>query len=60
MKPNIAAILEDCIERGISRCLINRDAEWTDEQLSDAIQQRIWFEIDLYFDFETNENHPAQ
>jgi hypothetical protein len=54
MTPNIQAILEDCIERGIMSALINKDADWNDDQLSDAIQQRIWFEIDLYFDFEAN------
>jgi hypothetical protein len=52
MKVNTQAILEDCIERGIMSALINRDADWNDDLLSDAIQQRIWFEIDLYFDFE--------
>ena len=50
MKPNTQAILENCIERGIMSALMNRDAECSDERLADEIQQRIWFEIDLYFD----------
>lgn len=52
MKPNTQAILEDCIERGIISALMNKDAGCSDERLADDIQQRIWFEIDLYFDFE--------
>jgi hypothetical protein len=52
MTPNIQAILEDCIERGITSALINRDADWNDDQLAEALHQRIWFEIDLYFDFD--------
>jgi hypothetical protein len=53
MKLNTQAILEDCVERGIMSALMNRDAGCSDERLADDIQQRIWFEIDLYFDFET-------
>ena len=52
MTPNTQAILEDCIERGITSALINRDADCGDDKLADDIQQRIWFEIDLYFDFD--------
>ena len=52
MKPNTQAILEDCIERGILSALLNKDDAWTDERLADHIHQRIWCEIDLYFDFE--------
>ena len=52
MKPNIQSILEDCIERGITSALINRDAEWDDDRLTQSLLQRIWFEIDLYFDFD--------
>jgi hypothetical protein len=52
MKPNTQAILEDCVERGIMSALMNRDAGCSDERLADDIQQRIWVEIDLYFDFE--------
>ena len=52
MKPNTLAILEDCIERGITSALINRDADWDDDHLTQSLLQRIWFEIDLYFDFD--------
>jgi len=52
MKPNIQSILEDCIERGITSTLNNKDADWSDDRLLQALLQRIWFEIDLYFDFD--------
>ena len=52
MKPNIQAILDDCIERGILSALVSKEDEWSDERLADHIHNRIWCEIDLYFDFE--------
>ena len=52
MKPNIQSILEDCIERGIRSALIDRDADCSDNNLADDIQRHIWFEIDIYFNFE--------
>jgi len=58
MKANIRAILEDCIEIGIENGFgqaykhVDNPAE---SQIRAAIEFGIWHEIDLRFDFETEE-----
>jgi len=52
MTPNIRSILLDAIDRGIKFGLMTKDAGWDDERLTQSLLERIWFQIDLYFDFD--------
>ena len=56
MKVNVAAVLEDCIERGLRNALLNVDqVSFPYEELTpivDNFRDRIMNEIDDYFDFE--------
>ena len=55
MKPNIRAILEDCIERGVEgglRRARKQSEKPTDTHLSDSIVFDIWLNLDQYFLFE--------
>lgn len=52
MKCDVRAVIADCIEKGVSYAIKNREKEWTDEYLCDRIENSIWFEIDNYFTFE--------
>ena len=55
MRPNSRAILERCIEDGISHGL-HRAYKHVDtpseSAMVDAISSAIWLEIDCYFNFE--------
>lgn len=54
MKPNIRAILEDCIERGIEsgiRRAKKHVESPSDSALADHICDDIWLQIDQYFEF---------
>ena len=56
MKFNVAAVLEDCIERGLRNALLNVDqVNFEYENLTpivDNFRDRIMNEIEDYFDFE--------
>ena len=55
MKPNIRAILEDCIERGIEQGLARSKKHTddpTDSQVIGSISDHIWLHLDEYFLFE--------
>ena len=56
MKPNIHAILQDCIEKGVLNALHNVDEVNFKSELLDKIVdefiERINFEINLYFTFD--------
>lgn len=55
MKPNTQSILERCIADGLESALLDTELPLSQQhQLLDKLVNRIWFEIDLYFDFETN------
>lgn len=55
MKPNIRAILEDCIERGVEDG-IRRAHKHSDAPgntfLGTCVEESIWLQIDEYFAFE--------
>jgi hypothetical protein len=53
MKPNIYAILAECIERGVSAGLRRHDAE--NILLQGDIESCIWLEIDSLFTFDQSE-----
>lgn len=56
MKFNVAAVLEECVERGLRNALLNVDQvnfEYEDlNHIVDNFRDRIMNEIDDYFDFE--------
>lgn len=56
MKINVAAVLEDCIERGLRNALLNVDqVSFPYEELTPIVDNfidRIMREVDDYFTFE--------
>lgn len=56
MKVNVAAVLEECIERGVRNALLNVDQmnlEYEElDLIVDSFRDRIMREIDDYFDFD--------
>ena len=58
MKANIRAILQDCIEIGVesgyARAYKHTDNP-TEMAMRECIELAIWYEIDIRFDFETQD-----
>lgn len=55
MKPNVRAIIEDCIERGIEDGLRRSRKHLenpSDSSITQSVMDSIWLHIDQYFTFE--------
>jgi hypothetical protein len=55
MKPKTQAVLEMCIDAGLSSTVYGCDVELTTAQMQriiDKAQREIWLQLDTYFDFE--------
>jgi hypothetical protein len=54
MNPNIVAILEDCIDRGIHNAILKFEhCIPYPAQLEEKIDHEIWRQLDRFFDFKT-------
>jgi len=54
LNPNIVAILEDCIDRGIHNAILNFEhCVPYPAQLEEKIDHEIWRQLDRFFDFKT-------
>jgi hypothetical protein len=59
MKPNIQALLEMCIDEGLSAAMYGSAVELTADQMSvirKKVRTEIWLQLDTYFTFTDNDN----
>ena len=59
MKPNIQALLEMCIDEGLTATVFGCEIDLTTSQMQTIIEKakhEIWLQLDTYFTFTTNDN----